>query len=128
MTDSSDEEAFDWGPGLDDDDDRVRPVDQEAGPREPGVWLTAVLGGVYVMWALAWVIGLANQPQPQFTGVVDAVMASFGQFLCYVATPLWFVAVLWMGAEWSPRKRGGVLLLGLLVLMPWPFVLPAVLA
>ena len=32
------------------------------------------------MWALAWVIGLAGQPQPQFTGVLDAVMASFGQF------------------------------------------------
>ena len=34
MSDPSDEEAFDWGPGLDDTDDRTARVEPEAGPRE----------------------------------------------------------------------------------------------
>ena len=127
----SDEEAFDWGPGT--DDTAYRPqaeaeaTDEPDAPREPGVWLTAVLGGIYVMWALAWVIGLAQQPTPQLGSALEAGMYSFGQFLAYIATPLWFVVGMWLGTQWTPRTRGGFLVLGLLVLLPWPFILPAVL-
>ena len=80
------------------------------------------------MWALGWVIGLAQTPSPLFSGWLEAGMFSFGRFLAYIAAPLWFVTVLWLGSQWTPRRRGGVLVLGLLVLLPWPLVLPAVLA
>lgn len=134
-----DDGAFDWGPRDDSnyfdpratgDQDAPEGGDatgQEATTGEPGVWLTAVLGGLYVMWALAWVIGLAQQPVPQFASRLEATMFSFGQFLAYISTPLWFVAAIFLGATWSARTRGGFLLLGLLVLLPWPFILPAVL-
>jgi len=127
---SPDDDAFDWGPGTDDTELRHGANDQvshDHTAREPGVWLTAVLGGIYVMWALAWVIGLAQQPSPQFSTTLEAVMFSLGEFFAYIATPLWFVVAIWLGGQWTPRRRGGFLLLGLLVLLPWPFILPAVL-
>ncbi len=125
------DDALDWGPRRDDTEYRAReshPVGDEASPREPGVWLTALLGGIYVMWALAWVIGLASQPTPQLSSGLETALYRFGEFLAYIATPLWFAVALWVGTNWSPRMRGGFLLLGLILLLPWPFLLPVVLA
>jgi len=121
---STDDDALRWGPEDEfEQDSALEPPRQ----REPGTVLTALLGGFYVMWGLAWVIGIANQPiQPMF-GVLDQIMVRFGDFLAYIATPLWFVVVLWLGSAWSVRARAGALVLGLVVLLPWPFILPVVL-
>ncbi len=128
MDKDTDEEALRWGP---EDEDYLPAQAQpsevpEAKEREPGLGLTALLGGFYVMWGLAWVLGLASQPAQQSSGIFDAVMFGLGEFLAYIATPLWFVAVLWQGSSWSLRARAGALLVGLIVLLPWPFILPAV--
>ena len=120
---SSDDDALRWGP--DDEFEQDSPAEPRR-EREPGTLLTAILGGLYVMWGLAWVIGLANQPIQPMLGVLDQVMVRFGEFLAYIATPLWFVVVLWLGTTWSVRARAGALLLGLIVLLPWPFILPVV--
>ena len=113
------------------DDDALRfdPVEDEwEAPREsagePGFWLSALFGGFYLVWGVGWVIGLANQPAMLTSGGVDAAMFALGQFLAYIAAPLWFVAVIWLGSEWSLRRRFGSLLLGLIVLVPWPLILP----
>ena len=121
---TTDGDALRWGPEDEfEQDSALEPPRQ----REPGTVLTALLGGFYVMWGLAWVIGIANQPiQPMF-GVLDQIMVRFGDFLAYIATPLWFVVVLWLGSAWSVRARAGALVLGLVVLLPWPFILPVVL-
>jgi len=121
---ATEDDALRWGP-----DDEFEQDSEPESPRqrEPGTLLTALLGGFYVMWGLAWVIGIANQPiQPMF-GVLDQVMIRFGDFLAYIATPLWFVVVLWLGSAWGVRARAGALLLGLVVLLPWPFILPVLL-
>ena len=124
------EEALDWGPRRDDSEYRPEPAQSatrvEPTPREPGVWLTALLGGIYVMWALAWVIGLAQQPTPQLSSGLEVALYGVGEFLAYIATPLWFAVALWIGTNWTPRFRGGFLLAGLVVLLPWPFLLPVV--
>jgi len=120
---SSDDDALRWGP--DDEFEHDSPTEPPR-EREPGTVLTAILGGLYVMWGLAWVIGLANQPVQPMLGILDQVMVRFGEFLAYIATPLWFVVVLWLGSSWSVRARAGALLLGLLILLPWPFILPVV--
>ena len=126
------DEALDWGPRTDDTEFRPQQTSataqDEGAPREPGVWLTALLGGIYVMWALAWVIGLAQQPTPQLSSALETTLFSFGQFLAYISTPLWFAVTIWLGADWSPRQRGGFLVLGLVILLPWPFLLPVVFA
>ena len=122
-----DDEALRWGPD-DEVDPRAGVTGQPGEPveKDPGLAVTAILGGFYVMWGLAWVVGLAGQPPQQTSGILDAILFGVGEFLAYIATPLWFVAVLWRGSRWSVRARAGVLLLGLIVLLPWPFILPAV--
>jgi hypothetical protein len=120
---SDHDDALRWGP---DDEDLTVPSPVAPGEREPGFFLTAVFGGLYVIWALGWVLGLANQTVQPLDGVLDQVMFRVGDFLAYIATPLWFVGVLWLGTNWSVRTRAGVLLAGLIILIPWPFILPVV--
>ncbi len=120
---SDHDDALRWGP---DDEDLTVPSPVASGEREPGFFLTAFFGGLYVIWALGWVLGLANQTVQPLDGVLDQVMFRVGDFLAYIATPLWFVGVLWLGTNWSVRTRAGVLLAGLIILIPWPFILPVV--
>jgi hypothetical protein len=120
---SDHDDALRWGP---DDEDLTVPSPVAPSDREPGFFLTAVFGGLYVIWALGWVLGLANQTVQPLDGVLDQVMFRVGDFLAYIATPLWFVGVLWLGTNWSVRTRAGVLLAGLIILIPWPFILPVV--
>jgi len=120
---SDHDDALSWGP---DDEDLTVPAPVAPSEREPGFGLTAFFGGLYVFWALGWVLGLANQTVQPLDGVLDQVMFRVGDFLAYIATPLWFVGVLWLGTTWSVRVRTGVLLFGLIALIPWPFILPVV--
>ncbi len=120
---SDHDDALRWGP---DDEDLTVPSSSAPSEREPGFVLTAFFGGLYVIWALGWVLGLANQTVQPLDGVLDQVMFRVGDFLAYIATPLWFVGVLWLGTNWSVRARAGVLLAGLIILIPWPFILPVV--
>ena len=120
---SDHDDALRWGP---DDEDLTVPSPVAPGEREPGFFLTAFFGGLYVIWALGWVLGLANQTVQPLDGLLDQVMFRVGDFLAYIATPLWFVGVLWLGTNWSVRTRAGVLLAGLIILIPWPFILPVV--
>lgn len=100
----------------------------ETEARNPGSGQLAVFGALYVMWGLGWVVGVSSTPVIPVSGVLDAVMYRVGEFFAYIVTPLWFVAVILLGSEWSARRRAGILALGLLLLLPWPFLLPVVMA
>ena len=90
-------------------------------------WTIGVLAVLYVVWALMWVMGLAQTPPLSTGSGFDNTMYRVGEFLAYIASPLWFVGVVWLGTRWSHKTRTGVLLLGLIALIPWPYVLPVVL-
>ena len=80
-----------------------------------------VVGGVYLLYTVGWVIGgLRLKPLANLI-VADAMFVPW--FVLAVAAPLlWFLAswVLTRGrATWI---RIGVLLLGVVLLVPWPFV------
>lgn len=80
-----------------------------------------VVGGVYLLYAIGWVVGgLRLQPLARFF-VADAMFVPW--FVLAVASPaLWFLAawVLTRGrASWI---RVAALLLGVVLLVPWPFV------
>lgn len=125
---SDDSDAFRWGPESDGDGG---PDDEDGGGRETQrsglTWTIALLGVLYVVWALLWVVGLAQTPALTTGSVLDNAMFRVGEFLAYISAPLWFVGVVWLGTSWSQKTRTGVLLLGLVVLVPWPYVLPVVL-
>jgi len=126
---TDDSDAFTWGPD-DDIDGAPGELDHPPGAdsRDGGVnWTIGVLAVLYVVWALMWVVGLARTPALVTGTGFDDLMYQVGVFLAYISAPLWFVGVVWLGTQWSQKARTGVLLLGLIVLLPWPFILPAVL-
>ena len=127
---TDDSAAFTWGP--DDDVDgasgELGQPDQPSERESSGVtWTIGVLAVLYVVWALMWVVGLARTPALVTGTTFDDLMYQVGVFLSYISAPLWFVGVVWLGTRWSQKTRTGILLLGLIVLLPWPFILPAVL-
>jgi hypothetical protein len=83
--------------------------------------ITGVIGGVYLLYSVGWVIGgLRLQPLASFL-VADAMFVPWF-FLAVGAPALWFLAgwVLSRGrASWI---RVAVLLAGVVLLVPWPFV------
>jgi hypothetical protein len=125
---SDDSEAFRWGPDSDWDGDPNDSLDAGGDSEASGLtWTIALLGVLYVVWALMWVVGLAQTPPVTTGSALDNTMYRLGEFLAYISAPLWFVGVVWLGTAWSQKARTGVLLLGLIVLIPWPYVLPVVL-
>lgn len=96
-------------------------VDERA-PLSTAMLLTlGVVGGVYLLYSVGWVVGgLRLKPLANFF-VADAMFLPW--FVLAIAAPaLWFLAswVLTRGkAGWI---RIAVLLLGVVLLVPWPFV------
>jgi len=127
---TDDSAAFSWGPDDDGDGapgDRDHAVDTDVRDESGLNWTVGVLAVLYVVWALMWVVGLARAPALVTGTTFDDLMYQVGVFLAYISAPLWFVGVVWLGTQWSQKMRTGILLVGLVVLLPWPFILPAVL-
>ncbi|MFB2557370.1 hypothetical protein [Herbiconiux liangxiaofengii] len=81
-----------------------------------------VLGGVYLLYTIGWVI--------VFTRYEVASEMTFGVFsdlisrtLAVAAAPLWFVATLTLTQRRDLRYRFLWLVIGVLVLVPWPFLI-----
>ncbi len=128
MSQHDDQDAFSWGPDSDEEGHPGQSADDADDVEPSGLnWTIAVLAVLYVVWALMWVVGLARTPALVTGSLFDDIMYQVGVFLSYISAPLWFVGVVWLGHAWSQKTRTGVLLLGLIVLLPWPFILPAVL-
>lgn len=126
---ADDSDAYRWGPDSDwDPTDSPAADSRSHDPPSSGLtWTVGLLAVLYVVWALGWVVGLAQTPALVTGSALDDAMYQVGVFLSYISAPLWFVGVVWLGTSWSDKTRTGVLLAGLLILLPWPFILPAVL-
>ncbi len=83
--------------------------------------ITGVVGGVYLLYAVGWLIGgLRLQPLARFF-VADAMFLPW--FVLAVASPLlWFLAVWVLTRGRAAWVRASFLLLGVVLLVPWPFV------
>ncbi|MCM3779069.1 hypothetical protein [Microbacterium hydrocarbonoxydans] len=97
-------------------------LDDERPALSTGMLLAVgVVGGIYLLYSVGWIVGgLRLKPLANFF-VADAMFLPW--FVLAVAAPaLWFLAgwVLTRGkATWI---RLSVLLLGVVLLVPWPFV------
>lgn len=80
-----------------------------------------IIGGVYLLYSVGWVIGgLRLRPLASFI-VADAMYLPW--FILAVAAPaLWFLAAWVLTRGKAAWIRLGVLLLGVVLLVPWPFV------
>lgn len=83
-----------------------------------------VLGGIYLLYTIGWLIHVVRQTLPVFPiqTALGEILFQVQQLLGVVASPLWFMAALLLTRGRSARTRIGWLLLGVFVLVPWPFI------
>lgn len=99
-------------------DDTVAP----AGAAQTGsveLVVLGVLGGVYLLYTIGWIITALRTATPGMS-VVGDFMYSLGLWLAVLAAPLWFVLAL-RGAR-TARSRLVWLVAGAVVLAPLPFI------
>ncbi|MFM9920947.1 hypothetical protein [Lacisediminihabitans sp. H27-G8] len=81
-----------------------------------------VFGGIFLLFTVGWIVGVQRSTVPS-TGLFFTFMYRLGQILAVVAPAAWFVGVLVLARE----RRSGVrilwLMLGVVLLAPWPFIL-----
>ncbi|MEV1130178.1 DNA polymerase III subunit gamma/tau [Agromyces sp. NPDC049794] len=93
-------------------------------PRQAGsaeLVILGVLGGVYLLYAIGWLI-TATTPAPALADPVAQFMYGLGRWLAVAAPALWFGTVLWLAAE-HRRARLIWLIAGAVLLVPVPFLL-----
>ena len=83
-----------------------------------------ILGGVYLLYTIGWAIVVARTTVTFFPldSLFLEICFRIGQFLSIAAAPLWFVSTLLLTHKRTWRSRLGWLLLGVFVLVPWPFI------
>jgi hypothetical protein len=132
-----DDAALGWA--GDEQPTRVEPPRAEHAPRVEHVETSAartqmpapvlvtygILAGAYLIYTLGWVISVQRynatvvaSPEP-----LNAFMFGLGEILAILAPTLWFAAALVLTRGRKPVIRLIILLIGLVAVLPWPFVL-----
>ena len=126
-TDNSDHDpAFDWGDSTE-PSGSVESSSEVSAKKVAHPGLLAIFGGLYAVWSLAWVLGIAQTPTQPASSLLDAIMFEFGEFLAMVASPIWFGVVWWLTTESRVVVRVVWLVVGLVLLVPLSLILPVVL-
>lgn len=108
---------------------RSEPDTDTARRQTPGLLLVTygVLGGIYLIYTFGWLLSLQR-----FIGIrnvsadpLTEIMFQFGAFLALASPALWFGAVFLLTRGQKPLSRLAWLLVGLLAVLPWPFILGA---
>ncbi len=102
-------------------DDRAGEEDERAPLSTAMLLITGVVGGVYLLYSIGWVVGgLRLKPLANFF-VADEMFVPW--FVLAVAAPaLWFLATWVLTRGRASWVRASLLLLGVVLLVPWPFV------
>ncbi|TPW73628.1 hypothetical protein [Schumannella sp. 10F1B-5-1] len=97
-------------------------------PRRDPVRLlvTGVFAVIYLALTVGWILVVTESLQAGLSvgqsGWVDAI-AKLSQFLAFIASALWFVAVVHLTRDSRLLVRVGWFALGTPLLMPWPYVM-----
>lgn len=84
-----------------------------------------VFAAVYILFTVAWLVAVGRATAPNIAGV-SLTLWHLGQYLAVLAGPLWFVTTIALTSVKPSRRRLSWLLVGLLVLIPWPFLVGGV--
>jgi hypothetical protein len=82
-----------------------------------------ILAGVYLLYAVGWFIGVSRMRNP-LTDPVGQFMFSLGAWTAVASPVIWFGATFQLTRD-RPRTRIVVLLLGVVLLAPLPFIIGA---
>ena len=130
--DDVDDASYDFGPAPGDEPETAAAnaaaetgdAGRAAGERGRSALLvaTSVFGGIYLMYTVGWIIGVAQLP---LSGIdlLQEITYQFAEFLAIIAAPVWFVATVVVSRERGAVHRLGWLAVGTLGLVPWPFLL-----
>lgn len=102
----------------------TEPADANRGIPAPLLVTYGVIAGIYLIYTLGWIITV-NRSATTLPNLLGEIMFQFGEFLAIASPALWFVAVLMLTRGRPAVARLGWLLVGLVVVVPWPFVLGA---
>jgi hypothetical protein len=84
-----------------------------------------ILAGIYLLYSIGWFIGVVRLAQSTLFTSADPVtdfMASLGGWLAVAAPVIWFGVTFWLTMS-RPRARWVWLLIGVVVLVPVPFLI-----
>ncbi len=99
----------------------------DAKPQLPAALLVTygILAGAYLLYTVGWVVSVQryNASFVASSEPLNAVMFGLGQILAMAAPALWLAASLVLTRGRKPIIRLIALLVGLAVVVPWPFAL-----
>ena len=83
--------------------------------------LLGILGGVFLLYTVGWVIGAAGM-QSKAMFMLPAPLYLASMWIAVLAPVLWFVATLILTRGAKDWVRVSALVVGAVLLVPWPFV------
>lgn len=81
-----------------------------------------IVAGVYGLYTIGWITSVLRGGGTMST-VLGEVMFQFGEFLAIASAPLWFASTFFLTRGRKPIVRLAWLIVGLVLLVPIPFVL-----
>ena len=131
MTRDPDDEALSWGDESDPThvdaplEERM-PAEADDAPRTSSTMLVVygIFGGAYLLYIVGWIIAVQRDTFTQ-ASLFSEIMYQFGEFLAIASPAIWIGAVLLLTRDGRVLPRIVWLLVGLLLLAPWPFILGA---
>lgn len=103
-------------------DGSITPADAPAPVSTPMLVTLGVIGGIYLLYAIGWVIGgLRLQGQAPF--LVTDVMYQASLWTAVLAPALWFACAWVLTRRSRAWVRVAALVGGVVLLVPWPFVM-----
>jgi len=92
-------------------------------PTSPFLLVTyGIVAGIFLLYAIGWFTSVRRGSYVD-PSVLGTFMTGLGQVLAVVAAPVWFGAVFLLTRHSKPISRLLCLLLGLVLLVPIPFVM-----
>ncbi len=81
-----------------------------------------ILAGIYLLYTFGWLITVQHTGTLAVTPL-EQIAITLKEYLAIAACALWFAAVFYLTRHQRPAVRLTWLVIGAIVLIPWPFVL-----
>jgi hypothetical protein len=98
------------------------PADNKPGTSSVALVSFGILGGIYLIYTIGWAVGM-HHVQTGGGDVLSTISASVAQGLALGSPALWFLTTLYLTRKRSSLARLLALISGLIVVLPWPFIL-----
>ena len=87
--------------------------------------ILGVIGGIYLLYSVGWFLiaqyfSAVNNITASSSGLIGGVLQQMVFWSAALAAPLWFLSSLLLARGKKPVFMSAYLLLGLIILMPWP--------